>query len=124
MEIEDALKGLLITTTTLRANSRWSKFIVHGIPTTIGEGVQVAQAFASALQLAAPTVTLVQPPRWLATPTNRANKTHSSMVIALPAKYTMATLRFRSLPMFNRFCLFDSYVESSRLPQCRKCQTF
>jgi hypothetical protein len=54
----------------------------------------------------------------------RNGKTHSSMVIAFPARFTLQTLGFRSLPLFNQQCRFDTYIESSTRTQCRKCQAF
>jgi hypothetical protein len=123
-EIKEALKSLDITALSTTANSRWSKFIVHGIPTTIGEGTEAATALGNAIHLAAPTINLAQAPRWLSTTKQREGKSHSSMVVALPAKYTMATLGFKSLPLFNKFCRFETYIESSAHTQCRKCQSF
>jgi hypothetical protein len=123
-EIEKALKSLDLQVLSTPGNSRWSKFIIHGIPTSIGEGLEAATALAKAIHLAAPSINLAQAPRWLSTPEQRNGKTHSSMVVALPAKYTLATLGFKFLPPFNKPCKFDTSVESFNTAQCRKCQKF
>jgi hypothetical protein len=88
-EITSALNSLGLTTTTFTANSRWSKLIIHGIPTSIGEGTVAATALSTALHLAAPSITLAQPPQWLSTQEQRKGKSHSSMVVALSAKFTL-----------------------------------
>jgi len=66
-KIEKALRSLDLQVLSTTANSRWSKFIIYSIPTSIGEGSEAATALANAIHLAAPTIHLAQAPRWLST---------------------------------------------------------
>jgi hypothetical protein len=52
-----------ITTTNLSINSKWTKHVIHNIPTSLGEGVTAGNLLAAELKTALPQVTLSQIPR-------------------------------------------------------------
>ncbi|KAH0603152.1 uncharacterized protein H6S33_008156, partial [Morchella sextelata] len=104
-EIEEALLTLQVPVAIIRANSKWSKFLIHGIPTTMGEGVEAGQLV----------------PRWISRAETRMEKTHSSMVIALPGQVTMETLGVKFLSLFNRSCHIEAFLPTFPDTQCAKC---
>jgi hypothetical protein len=66
------------TPTTSEINTRWSKFLVHNIPTDALPSVIKEQ-----IELTYPTLHLAQTPRWLVPTDRRTNKQASTLVIAL-----------------------------------------
>ncbi|KAH0605310.1 uncharacterized protein H6S33_004532 [Morchella sextelata] len=100
-ETEEALLTLQVPVTNIRANSKWSKFLLHGIPTTIGEGIEAGQLVASEIRSNyGENFQLVQVPRWISRAETRMEKTHSSMVIA---------------------CHIDSFLPTFPDTQCANC---
>jgi hypothetical protein len=122
LEIESALTDLKVPFVDIRVNSKWSKFIIHGIPTSIGEGLQAGQLVASEITSNyGTTVQLAQIPRWISKPETRTGKAHSSMVIALPGHYTLENLGLRSFNLFDRTCKLETYLPTNPDTQCRNC---
>ncbi|KAL0630615.1 hypothetical protein Q9L58_010538, partial [Maublancomyces gigas] len=77
VEITLALDKLHIQATNIYANSRWSKFVIHGVPAYIGtkNSVELSARIADEI-FAATNFSLAQPPRWLTSPEvlqNRGN---------------------------------------------------
>ncbi|KAH8149085.1 uncharacterized protein LAJ45_06624 [Morchella importuna] len=102
-EIETALNELKVPFVDIRVNPRWSKFILHGIPTSIGEAFDAGQPLASEIRHNyGNTFELTQIPRWLSKPETRIGKSHSSMIIALTGQFTKENLRLRYLTLKGR----------------------
>ncbi|KAH0606265.1 uncharacterized protein H6S33_003926 [Morchella sextelata] len=77
-EIEEALLTLQVPVAIIRANSKWSKFLLHGIPTTVGEGIEAGQLVASEIRSNyGENFQLAQVPRWISRAETRMEKTHS-----------------------------------------------
>ncbi|KAL0634752.1 hypothetical protein Q9L58_006269 [Maublancomyces gigas] len=98
------LKDLGCTPTAMRPNATWTSFLVHNVPTS-----SILTEVATAIQLNYPTLTLCQHPRWLTTAEKRKEKTHSTMVITLPAQLTLANLGLTSLAISNQVCRLTLY---------------
>ncbi|KAI5836670.1 hypothetical protein DFP73DRAFT_602052 [Morchella snyderi] len=97
-EIKDALTAMRIYVIDIKANSKWSKFLLHGIPTTIGDGLDAGQLVASEIRNNyGDKFELAQIPRWITKPEKRTGKEHSSMIIALPGSFTIQTLGLQSV---------------------------
>ncbi|KAH0603229.1 uncharacterized protein H6S33_008233, partial [Morchella sextelata] len=121
-EIEEALLTLQVPVVNIRANSKWSKFLLHGIPTTIGEGIEAGQLVASEIRSNyGEEFQLAQVPRWISRAETRMEKTHSSMVIALPGQITTETLGVKFLSLFNRRCHIEAFLPTFPDTQCAKC---
>ncbi|KAH0603702.1 uncharacterized protein H6S33_007361 [Morchella sextelata] len=121
-EIEEALLTLQVPVAVIRANSKWSKFLLHGIPTTVGEGIEAGQLVASEIRSNyGENFQLAQVPRWISRAEARMEKTHSSMVIALPGQITMETLGVKFLSLFNRSCHIEAFLPTFPDTQCAKC---
>ncbi|KAH0603232.1 uncharacterized protein H6S33_008236, partial [Morchella sextelata] len=121
-EIEEALLTLQVPVAVIRANSKWSKFLLHGIPTTVGEGIEAGQLVASEIRSNyGENFQLAQIPRWISRAETRMEKTHSSMVIALPGQITMETLGVKFLSLFNRSCHIEAFLPTFPDTQCAKC---
>ncbi|KAH0610199.1 uncharacterized protein H6S33_011726 [Morchella sextelata] len=99
-----------------------SKFLLHGIPTTIGEGIEAGQLVASEIRSNyGENFQLAQVPRWISRAETRMGKTHSSMVVALPGQITMETLGVKFLSLFNRSCHIEAFLPTFPDTQCAKC---
>ena len=65
-EIEEALRVLDVSFISVRINTKWSKFIIHSIPTSIGEGREAGMLVATEIQsIYGEKFVLAQIPRWL-----------------------------------------------------------
>jgi hypothetical protein len=122
--ISHTLFELGITTTNIKVNSKWTKLVIHNIPTNLGEGPEAGIALATELKIALPGITLSQIPRWLTTKEARSNKTRSAMVIAIPGKYSMKSLGISYINLFNKTCKIAEYVSISASTQCKNCQGY
>ncbi|KAL0631377.1 hypothetical protein Q9L58_009766 [Maublancomyces gigas] len=102
-----SLQTLGCTPSSTHANSRWTKFLVHGVPTSTSPS-QMAEEISATY----PTLpTLAQTPHWLTTLAAQAGKTSSTMVIALPVSCNMQNLGLRSLTLFNTICRLELYLQ-------------
>jgi hypothetical protein len=113
-----------ITTTNITVNSKWTKLVIHNIPTNIGEGTAAGMKLAEELKTALPTITLAQIPRWLTTPEARANKSHSAMVISISGKHNLKTLGVTYVHLYNTPCKIKEYYSISASTQCKNCQQY
>ncbi|KAI5841733.1 hypothetical protein DFP73DRAFT_596296 [Morchella snyderi] len=121
-EIKDALTAMRIYVIDIKANSKWSKFLLHGIPTTTGDGLDAGQLVASEIRNNyGDKFELAQIPRWITKPEKRAGKEHSSMIIALPGSFTIQTLGLQSLLLFDRRCSLEPYLNIREDTKCRNC---
>lgn len=116
-----ALRPLQLDPTRIKINSRWSKFIIHNIPTNLGDDLTTGNAVASAIMESYPQIALCQIPRWLTTLDKRTMKAQSSMVLSFPGSHCAASLGLSSLMLFNRVCRLVEYFPSGPTTQCRTC---
>jgi hypothetical protein len=114
---EDALHEFPIVSS--RISQRWSRFIVHGIPTST-----TPETVRNEIESTYPTLQMGQTPRWLTSPERRQGKEASSMVITLVGEITKKSLGADSLTMFNRQCKVTEYITFSPSTRCNKCQLY
>jgi hypothetical protein len=115
--IVDAVKFL--GPATARINERWSKFLIHGVPTHSS-----LESIRYDIETNYASLKLAQTPRWLAKPENRKNKLASTIVIALVGTVTLKQIGATRLLVRNRFCTIGEYVQYGPQTQCTKCQQY
>jgi hypothetical protein len=107
------------TPTAAEINTRWSKFLVHNIPT---------DAYPSAIQehieLTYPTLRLAQTPRWLVPTDRRTNKQASTLVISLLGTIDLKHLGTTTLTLCNRKCRITPYFSWTPDSHCHNCQGY
>jgi hypothetical protein len=105
--------------TASKINTRWSKFLVHNIPTDAPPSVIKEQ-----IELTYPTLRLVQTPRWLVPTDRRANKQASTLVIALLGAIDLKHLGTTTLTLCNRKCRITPYFWWTPDSHCCNCQGY
>jgi hypothetical protein len=114
---EDTLHEFPITSS--RISERWTRFILHGIPTTA-----TPDDVRTEINNTYPTLRMGQTPRWLISPDRRQGKEASSMVITLVGEMTKKSLGATKLVMFNRQCDIAEYISFGPSTRCNKCQLY
>jgi len=94
---EDELHEFPITSS--RVSQQWTRFIIHGVPTTA-----TPKTVRAEIESTYPTLRMGQTPRWLTSPERRQGKEASSMVVTFIGEMTKKSLGATSLAMFNRQC--------------------
>jgi hypothetical protein len=107
------------TPTASEINTRWSKFLVHNIPT----GASPA-AIQKEIELIYPTLQIAQTPRWLVPTERRASKQASTLVIALLGTFDLKHLGTTTLTLCNRKCRITPYFSWTPDSHCRNCQGY
>jgi hypothetical protein len=107
------------TPTASEINTRWSKFLVHNIPTDASPSVIREQ-----IELTYPTLCLAQTPRWLVPTDRRTNKQASTLVIALLGAIDLKHLRTTTLTLCNRKCHITPYFSWTPDSHCHNCQGY
>jgi hypothetical protein len=107
------------TPTASEINTRWSKFLVHNIPTGALPWVIKEQ-----IELTYATLRLAQTPRWLVPTDRRANKQASTLVIALLGAIDLKHLGTTTLTLCNRKCRITPYFSWTPDSHCRNCQGY
>ena len=115
--LEEALHEFPIASS--RVSQRWTRFIVHGIPTTA-----TPESAWTEIESSYPSLRMGQTPHWLTSPERRQGKEASSMIVTFIGEMTKKFLSATSLAMFNRECTIAEYVTFGPATQCNKCQTF
>lgn len=122
--IASALERLDVT--NVEGESRWTKFLLHGIPLNTPMAT-----IATSIQTNYPFLKLGQTPRWLCTEEQRNKpgkdgrpKQTSTVVIALVGKHTLTSLGTRTLAVCNQSCRLDIYNTYGSTSQCGKCYKF
>ncbi|KAL0630520.1 hypothetical protein Q9L58_010633 [Maublancomyces gigas] len=120
VEITFALEKLHIQGTNIYANSRWSKFVIHGVPAHIGtrNTPQLSSRIAEEI-FQATNFSMAQPPRWLTSPANLENRGSGTIIVSFPGKVGNLGMKFISL--FTRRCYFEKARPDYRNAQCHKC---
>jgi hypothetical protein len=102
-----------------RINGRWSKFLVHNVPTEAD-----LRAIKTAIELTYPSLHLAQDPRWLVPEERRLNKTSSTIVISLIGAIDIKHLGTTSLAICNRMCRINAYFSWTPASHCNNCQGY
>jgi hypothetical protein len=100
-------------------NSRWTKFLVHSIPTD-----SPAEKLKVLLEANYPTLQLMQEPRWLIPTEHRLNKAASTIVISLQGALNLKRLGTNTLVLCNRKCRVTEYFSWTPTSRCRNCQGY
>jgi hypothetical protein len=87
-----------------RINGRWSKFLVHNIPTNAN-----LPAIKAEIKSTYPSLHLEQDPRWLVPTECRLNKTSSTLIISLIGAIDLKRLGTTSLTICNHMCRINAY---------------
>lgn len=115
--ITDSLKH--IGPASARVNEKWTKFLVHKVPTRT-----FMPAVRHDIETNYPSLKLAQTPRWLTTHEQRMGKLSSTIVIALVGTITKKQLGVNSLVIRNRSCQISEYHPHGPWTQCARCQQF
>ncbi|KAL0630650.1 hypothetical protein Q9L58_010501 [Maublancomyces gigas] len=123
VEITLALDKLHIQATNIYANSRWSKFVIYGVPAHIGtkNSVELSARIADEI-FAATNFSMAQPPKWLTSPEVLQNRGNGMIIISFRGKVKNLSIKFISL--FNRRCHFEKARPDYHNAQCHKCLAF
>jgi hypothetical protein len=100
-------------------NSRWTKFLVHNIPTDAA-----LESVGREIERTYPTLRLMQEPRWLVPTERRLNKTSSTIVISLHGAIDLTRLGTSRLAIQNRICRITEYFSWTPNSHCRNCQGY
>lgn len=114
---EDALHEYPIASS--RISQRWTRFILHGIPTTASP-----ETVRNEIESTYPSLRMGQTPRWLTSPDRRQDKEASSMVVTFIGEMTKKSLGANDLALFNRECRIAEYISFGPSTQCNKCQLY
>jgi hypothetical protein len=113
--IANSLKDLGEATATL--NERWTKFLLHNVPTSLS-----LDEIRYEIETHYPELSLAQTPRWLKRKEDMAEKKASAVVLALLGSVTLESFGIRKLAIANNDCKVDSYHQFANWTQCHKCQ--
>jgi hypothetical protein len=101
------------------ANSKWTKFLLHNIPT-----IARLAAVREMIESTYPTLKLMQEPHWLVPTERRLNKTASTIVISLQGTLSVANLGTNTIFIDNCKCRITEYFSWIPSTQCRNCQDY
>jgi hypothetical protein len=105
--------------TETRINERWTKFLLHNIPTNAN-----LPAVRSEIEDTYPSLRLGQDPCWLVPSERRVNKAASTLVISLIGSVDYKRLGTSQLAICNRMCKIDEYFSWHPTSQCSNCQEY
>jgi len=114
--LEEALHEFPIALS--RVSQRWTRFIVHGIPTTA-----TPESACTEIESSYPSLRMGQTPHWFTSSERHQGKEASSMIINFIGEMTKKSLSATSLAMFNREWTIAEYITFGPATQCNKCQT-
>lgn len=111
-----------LNVTAIDGEPRWSKFLLHGVPTsaTMEEvAISIQQSYPGVLPLA-------QTLRWLTTEAKRqaSAKDMSTVVLAIAGRHTLQSLGYQYLYVCNSRCRLDQHLPYSSSSQCGNCCKF
>jgi hypothetical protein len=105
--------------TASEINTRWSKFLMHNIPTGALPSVIKEQ-----IKLTYPTLRLAQTPRWLVPTDRHVNKQASTLVVSLLGAIHLKRLGTTTLTLCNRKCRITPYYSWTPNSHCHNCQGY
>jgi hypothetical protein len=100
-------------------NGRWTKFLIHNIPTDAA-----LDSVGREIERNYPTLRIMQEPRWLVPTERRLNKTSSTIVISLQGAIDLTRLGTSRLAIRNRLCQITEYFSWTPNSHCRNCQGY
>jgi hypothetical protein len=107
------------TPTAAEIKTRWSKFLVHNIPTNASPSVIQEQ-----IELIYPALRLGQTHCWLVPTDRRASKQVSTLVISLLGTIDLKHLGTTTLTLCNRKCRIAPYFSWNPDSHCHNCQGY
>jgi hypothetical protein len=113
--IANSLEDFGEATATL--NERWTKFLIHNVPTSLSPN-----DIRKEIETHYPQLNLAQTPRWLKKPEDLTGKKASAVVLALLGSVTLEGFGLTKLAIANNDCKVDSYHQFANWTQCHKCQ--
>lgn len=115
--------GIHMTISRMDGETRWSKFLIHGIPTE-----STMESLTESIQNNYPELIMAQTPRWLVVDTikritkpNGSLKTASSVVITILGNHSLRSLGMKHLSVCNLRCRLDLYQLFGTDTFCGKC---
>jgi hypothetical protein len=102
-----------------RINGRWSKFLVHNVPTNAN-----LPTVRGEIESTYPSLHLTQEPRWLVPEECRLNKTSTTVIISLIGVIDLKRLGTTSLAIYNRMCRINAYFSWTPGSHCNHCQGY
>jgi hypothetical protein len=102
-----------------RINGRWSKFLVHNVPTKAK-----LLAIKAEIETTYPSLRVAQEPRWLVPEEHRLNKTSSTLVVSLIGTIDLKRLGTTSLAICNHMCRINAYFSWTPTSHCNHCQGY
>jgi hypothetical protein len=100
-------------------NSRWTKFLIHNVPTDAAP-----DSVGREIERTYPTLRLMQDPRWLVPTERRLNKTSSTIVISLQGAIDLTRLGTSHFAIQNRTCRITEYFSWTPNSHCHNCQGY
>jgi hypothetical protein len=97
----------------IRINRRWSKFLVHNIPTNAK-----LPAVKAEIESTYPSLRLAQDPRCLVPKERCLNKTSSTLIVSLIGVIDLKRLGTTSLAICNRMCHINAYFSWTPALHC------
>jgi hypothetical protein len=109
----------------MQLNTPWAKVAVHGVDLSFfpdnKEGMEKLQA---EIQQDNPTIQLKALPRYLTSPAARANKTHSSIVLAVKDEHTAARIVSKGIYLLTTRLRASTYRAARPIDMCANCCAF
>jgi hypothetical protein len=102
-----------------RINGRWTKFLVHNVPTK----AQLPD-IKTGIETTYPSLHLAMEPRWLVPEERRLSKTSSTLVISLIGVIDLKRLGTTSLAICNHLCRINAYFAWTPASNCNHCQGY
>ena len=103
----------------------WTKVIVHKVDTGRFPDNEVGmQSLKTELETFNEGLQLASTPRYLTRPEDRAEKAHSSCVIAMKDRTYLKRMLKYGTTIFGRQCKTEEYFSARPTDQCRLCQKF
>jgi hypothetical protein len=99
-----------------RINGRWSKFLVHNVPTNANLSDVQAE-----IESTYPSLHFAQDPCWLVPTERRLDKTSSTLVLSLIGVIDLKRLGTTSLAICNRMCRINAYFSWTPASHCNHC---
>ncbi|KAL0630911.1 hypothetical protein Q9L58_010234 [Maublancomyces gigas] len=122
-EINMALDQLGVCIKGVHAKSRWTGYVIHGVPSHIGTTNTTDVSAKMAEEITAATgFTFAQAPRWMNSQGFLQERGFGSIIVMFPGNVQNAGLT--RLSLFNSSCRMENALPSSHNTQWFKCQEY
>jgi hypothetical protein len=102
-----------------RINERWTKFLIHNVPTNAKP-----PDVKTEIETTYPSLRLAQDPCWLVPEERRLNKTSSTLVVSLIGAMDLKHLGTTLLAFCNRMCRITAYFAWTPTSYSHHCQGY